>query len=174
MRYRGLLLAAVILVWTAAVRAAEGPPVGVRIDALPVHAVTLADVYGAEQTLRDYAGRPVILSISSRTTSDDANTWGRQVSERLGERDAEFARFRVVDLSDVARPFRGIARRRLRKAWNEGHTLLADWGGAFAAALDLDPAQFHIVAVGGDGVIRGAIHGPCTPAALDAFAALLE
>jgi len=109
----------------------------------------------------------VILNLSSRDAADDAEAFGKAITETLGRSHAPVVR--IVYLKDVPRPFRSVARRMIRKREEGGRSLLLDWKGAFHAAFQLDPKVAHFLVVDSAGEVRGPVSGAPTPERLAAF-----
>jgi len=154
--------------------------VGSATAANPLAGVVLEDDSGQSWRLSELVGGPVLLVIADRTTSAEANEWGRRLAATSAplvpwRADGKVAWLAVADLRRVPEYARDAARERVRERAagrspgerRHSSPLLLDWSGRVAGPLGAERGRVLVVLVGADGRILIQARGAATEAAVE-------
>ena len=138
---------------------------------------TLEHIAGRQVSLSDYRGRPVVVTFSGRGSSEQVKTIWQTIRSRYTA--DQLPILRVADLRGVPKLVQGLAKRDIRKGFEDEAqkeadglramgksvpadlsqlvVLLTDWQGKVAPSFGLNDVEKQAVAVlvDGDGYIRG-------------------
>ena len=121
---------------------------------------TLQDQYDRTVSLRQFAGRIVVLIASDKEGKAQNAGWRKDVRERYAERVLVQG---IADVSSVPFFLQGKIRRDLRK---DGNSILLDWKGEVFRSYGFAKAVSNIVLIDGHGVIRYRAAGGASPEAV--------
>jgi len=122
---------------------------------------TLSDVNGAEFSTETSRTEPLVVIFTNKDLGDESMAW----RDSLLARRADTKIVTVLDLDDVPRMLRSVARRRIAE---KGSVAVLDWDGKVSKAWrGADRSQIVVMVVGpGNTVARSAI-GNLSPENLD-------
>ena len=147
----------------------------------PAPQFTLEHIEGNPVSLSDYRGRSVVVAFSGRETAEEMAS-GIKVLRQSYDHD-QLPILAVADMGGIPRPARPIARKQLKKGYNDAVAeasaelqaagrpippgpqlivMLPDWDGSVASSFGITDADKRaaMVLIDADGNVRGYGAGP--------------
>jgi len=122
---------------------------------------TLSDVNGTEFSTETARTEPLVVIFSNKDLGDQSIAW----RDSLLARSADTKIVTVLDLDDVPRMLRGVARKRIA---DKGSVAVLDWDGKVSKAWrGSDRSQIVVMVVGPENNVTRSVTGNLSPERLD-------